>query len=147
MKRKKPGRQDAGVSSAGVERAVIGLFPKAAASYFHPPTSVSQMPKSEASLDLSSSSSEASYDSDEDLRLAQKEWEESLEQLQQLVSVVLLPFIGKWLGRRWSQWGASSMMLILNHLLRSYGFSSFCTLFATGIREIILSGDTRVIMS
>jgi hypothetical protein len=66
------------------------------------------MPKSEASLDLSSSSSDASYDSDEDLRLAQKEWEDSLEQLQQLVSVVLMPFIGKWLGRRWSQWGASS---------------------------------------
>jgi len=62
------------------------------------------MPKSEASLDLSSSSSGESYDEDEDLRLAQKEWEESLEQLQQLVSVVLLPFFGKWLGRRWSQW-------------------------------------------
>jgi len=62
------------------------------------------MPKSEASLDLSSSSSEASYDSDEDFRLAQREWDDSLEQLQQLVSVVLLPFIGKWLGRRWSQW-------------------------------------------
>jgi hypothetical protein len=64
------------------------------------------MPKSEASLDFSSSSSEASYDSDEDFRLAQREWEESLEQLQQLMSVVLLPFFGKWLGRRWSQWGA-----------------------------------------
>jgi len=64
------------------------------------------MPKSETSLDLSSSSSEASYDEeeDEDWRLAQKEWNESLEQLQQLVSVVLLPFFGKWLGRRWSQW-------------------------------------------
>jgi len=61
------------------------------------------MPDSEPSVDLSSSSSETSYDSDEEFRLAQKEWEESLEQLQQLVSVVLLPFIGKWLGRRWSQ--------------------------------------------
>jgi hypothetical protein len=70
------------------------------------------MPKSEASLDLSSSSSETSYDSDEGFRLAQKEWEESLEQLQQLLSVVLLPFIGKWLGRRWSQWGASGATVI-----------------------------------
>jgi hypothetical protein len=71
------------------------------------------MPKSETSLDLSSSSSEASYDEeeDEDWRLAQKEWNESLEQLQQLVSVVLLPFFGKWLGRRWSQWGALSVMV------------------------------------
>ncbi|KAJ7357254.1 hypothetical protein DFH08DRAFT_688086 [Mycena albidolilacea] len=49
-------------------------------------------------------SSQASYDSDEDFRLAQQEWEESLHQLQQLVSIVLLPFFGKWLGRRWSQW-------------------------------------------
>ncbi|KAL4241673.1 hypothetical protein ABKN59_000861 [Abortiporus biennis] len=45
-----------------------------------------------------------SYDSEEELRLAQEEWEESLEQLQQLVSIVLLPFLGKWLGRRWSHW-------------------------------------------
>jgi hypothetical protein len=80
------------------------------------------MPKSETSLDLSSSSSEASYDSDEDLHLAQKEWEESLEQLQQLVSVVLLPFIGKWLGRRWSQWGASSMMVICKRFTQSISF-------------------------
>lgn len=50
-------------------------------------------------------SSVTSYDSDEEYRLAQEEWEESLEQLKQLVSVVLLPFVGKWMGRRWSHWG------------------------------------------
>lgn len=50
------------------------------------------------------SSSISSYDSDEEYRLAQEEWEESLEQLKQLVSVVLLPFVGKWMGRRWSHW-------------------------------------------
>ncbi|KAJ6509425.1 hypothetical protein DFH06DRAFT_992702 [Mycena polygramma] len=49
-------------------------------------------------------SSQASYGSDEDFRLAQQEWEESLHQLQQLVSIVLLPVVGRWLGRRWSQW-------------------------------------------
>ncbi|KAJ7492730.1 hypothetical protein FB451DRAFT_1389081 [Mycena latifolia] len=43
-------------------------------------------------------SSQASFDSDEDFRLAQQEWEESLHQLQQLVSIVLLPFFGKWLA-------------------------------------------------
>lgn len=68
------------------------------------------MPKSEASVDLSSSSSNASFDEDEDLQLAQKEWEESLQQLQQLVSIVLLPFLGKYLGRRWSHWGACTAM-------------------------------------
>lgn len=62
------------------------------------------MSRSVVSLDSASDAGE-SYDSDEDLRLAQEEWEESLEQLQQLVSIVLLPFFGKWLGRRWSHWG------------------------------------------
>ncbi|KAI0080285.1 hypothetical protein K474DRAFT_1657997 [Panus rudis PR-1116 ss-1] len=60
------------------------------------------MPRSVASIDTTSSAD--SYDSDEELRLAQQEWEESLEQLQQLVSMVLLPYLGKWLGRRWSHW-------------------------------------------
>ncbi|KAK7694916.1 hypothetical protein QCA50_002104 [Cerrena zonata] len=57
------------------------------------------MPSSVASLDTTGS--DDSFD-EEEYRLAQEEWEESLEQLQQLVSIVLLPFLGKWLGRRWS---------------------------------------------
>ncbi|KAJ7125694.1 hypothetical protein C8R43DRAFT_716877 [Mycena crocata] len=64
------------------------------------------MPHSDSDS-LDDVSSQASYDSDEDFRLAQQEWEESLHQLQQLVSIVLLPFFGKWLGRRWSQWAYS----------------------------------------
>ena len=65
------------------------------------------MPASVESLEFVCSS-EASYDSDveERNRLAEQEWEESMEQLRQLVSIVLLPFLGKWLGRRWSYWGA-----------------------------------------
>lgn len=63
------------------------------------------MPASVASLD-SVSSSGSDYDSEEEERLAQLEWEESLDQLQQLFSVVFLPYLGKWLGRRWSYWGA-----------------------------------------
>jgi hypothetical protein len=43
--------------------------------------------------------------SDEELRIAQEEWYESVAQLQLLISVVALPVLGKWLGRRWSQWG------------------------------------------
>ena len=65
------------------------------------------MPASVASLD-SLAPSDDSYDSDEEERLAQLEWEESLEQLQQLFAIVLLPFLGKWLGRRWSHWGTQS---------------------------------------
>lgn len=63
------------------------------------------MPQSIQSLDTISVSSDASYDSDEEDRLLEQEWQESLEQLQQLFSIVLLPWFGKWLGRRWSYWG------------------------------------------
>jgi hypothetical protein len=64
------------------------------------------MPSSVASIDSLSSASSCA--SDAEVRLAQEEWEESIQQLEQLASVVLLPFFGKWLGRRWSHWGASS---------------------------------------
>ncbi|KAF9270134.1 hypothetical protein L218DRAFT_992791 [Marasmius fiardii PR-910] len=51
-------------------------------------------------------SDDGSYLSDDEYQLAQaqEEWEESLRQLQQLFSFVLLPLVGKWLGRRWSYW-------------------------------------------
>ncbi|KAI0673434.1 hypothetical protein C8Q78DRAFT_1076446 [Trametes maxima] len=62
------------------------------------------MPRSVQSLDTISVSSDASYDSDEEDRLAEQEWQESLQQLQQLFAIVLLPYLGKFLGRRWSHW-------------------------------------------
>lgn len=62
------------------------------------------MPRSIISLD-STASSDDSLDSDDEYQLAQQEWEESLAQLVQLVSIVLMPYFGKWLGRRWSYWG------------------------------------------
>lgn len=71
------------------------------------------MPSPNLSLDDSSSVA-SSYDSDEEYHLAQKEWEESLSQLQQLVAVVLLPFFGKWLGRRWSHIGATFLAFTPN---------------------------------
>ncbi|KAF8140361.1 hypothetical protein EV363DRAFT_1444744 [Boletus edulis] len=57
------------------------------------------MPRSDFSVDT------ASYDSaaaDDEYRLAQKEWQESLEELQQLALVLLLPWLGKFLGRKTS---------------------------------------------
>lgn len=69
------------------------------------------MPGSVSSLDSLHSPSELSYDSDEEWQLAQREWEESLEQLQQLVSIVLLPFLGRYIGRKWSFWGAHAIFV------------------------------------
>ncbi|KAL1951538.1 hypothetical protein VTO73DRAFT_687 [Trametes versicolor] len=62
------------------------------------------MPGSIQSLDTLSISSDGSYDSDDEDRLAEQEWQESIQQLQQLFAIVLLPYLGKFLGRRWSHW-------------------------------------------
>ena len=45
------------------------------------------------------------WDSQEEERQAQEEWEESMRQLNLAVQVMVLPFFGKWLGRKWSYWG------------------------------------------
>ena len=58
------------------------------------------------SLDTDSLS-DSSLDSDEDALLAQQEWEESVEQLQKLFSLVLLPMAGKYFGRSFSYWSES----------------------------------------
>jgi Mitochondrial import 2 len=65
------------------------------------------MPNSVISIDSYFSSDDSD---DEDYRLAQQEWEESLEQLAQIFSVALLPFLGRWLGRRWSYWGVFMLL-------------------------------------
>lgn len=44
------------------------------------------------------------YDSEEEARLAQEEWEESIGQLNLALQVMVLPFFGKWLGRKTSYW-------------------------------------------
>lgn len=46
---------------------------------------------------LSSEASESPSD-------AQKEWEESLEQIQLLLTMVVVPFAGKYLGRKFAYW-------------------------------------------
>lgn len=110
---------------------------------FSPPyfflSQLSIMPDSIASLD--SVSSDDSYDDDEEeeLRLAQQEWEESLEQLQQLVAVVLLPFLGKFLGRRWSHWGMSPSVKLISFGSHAYITTpSVCPLSQTWPRNVLL---------
>lgn len=46
------------------------------------------------------------WDSEEEERRALQEWEENVQQLNLALQVMLLPFFGKWLGRKWSYWGA-----------------------------------------
>ena len=75
--------------------------PLTAATALCPNTTSFMARTSISSLD-SSPQSDDSYDSDEELIRFQEEWEENLKQLQLLVSVVLMPWFGKWLGRRWA---------------------------------------------
>lgn len=70
------------------------------------------MPESVASIDsLSLASDDSSYDTEEEI-LAEQEWNESVEQLQQLMSLVLLPYLGKWFGRKCSYWRKSPLTSI-----------------------------------
>jgi hypothetical protein len=77
-------------------------------SAFSARRSALSMPASVSSLDSdvpSPQGSDDGYDSEEEYLLAQQEWEESLEQLQQLVSIVIMPFVGRYFGRKLSFWG------------------------------------------
>jgi hypothetical protein len=66
--------------------------------------------RSDSSLD-SLPSSDASSDGDSEAdREAQAEWERSIQQLQSLAGLVLIPFMGKWLGRQFAYWSWARYM-------------------------------------
>ena len=63
----------------------------------------------EIDSDLDDVSSIASYDSyDDEAELA---WRESLQELELLVSLVLVPFVGKWIGRKCAYWSELTRFL------------------------------------
>jgi hypothetical protein len=44
---------------------------------------------------------------------AEAEWEESKQQLNALFSLVIFPFVGKWLGKKFSFWGKQARLRLL----------------------------------
>lgn len=58
-------------------------------------------------IDSLPSTSTESFESDDDDYDAQKEWEQSLEQLQLLLTMILVPFAGKYFGRKFAYWSMS----------------------------------------
>ncbi|KAL1916370.1 uncharacterized protein VTP21DRAFT_5987 [Calcarisporiella thermophila] len=54
--------------------------------------------------DLSSELSYDSNESDEEEWNLQREWEENKEQIRIIFTMVVFPFAGKWLGRKFSFW-------------------------------------------
>lgn len=55
--------------------------------------------------DTSSNMSTSTLDSELHHILAQEQWDESVAQFKLILSVVLGPLVGKWLGRRFAVWG------------------------------------------
>ena len=73
-----------------------------------PPSSseeVDSLPSSSAGSTTSVSPSEELEDSD-----AEREWRESLQQLELLLTMVLVPYLGKYFGRRCAYWGWGKLM-------------------------------------
>jgi hypothetical protein len=63
---------------------------------------VDSLPSTESrtSLDEDEDDEDARYDSD-----AEREWRESLQQLELMLTIVVVPYIGKYFGRKCAYWG------------------------------------------
>jgi hypothetical protein len=61
---------------------------------------------------LPSSATASSADDDEYISDAEREWRESLQQMELLLTMVLVPYIGKYFGRKCAYWGTSSWMSV-----------------------------------
>ena len=63
-------------------------------------------------IDSLPSTSTEDFDSDDDADYedAQREWETSMQQLELLLTMILIPFAGKYFGRKFAYW---SMILFL----------------------------------
>ncbi|KAK5117052.1 hypothetical protein LTR62_006773 [Meristemomyces frigidus] len=81
----------------------------AASSYAEIPTpsidEVDSLPSSSAGSTTSYSPSEEEEHSD-----AEREWRESLQQLELLLTMVLVPYLGKYFGRKCAYWGWAKFM-------------------------------------
>lgn len=63
-------------------------------------------------IDSLPSTSTESFISEDDYD-AQREWEQSLEQLQLLLTMIIVPFAGKYFGRKFAYWS-----MVPRYLLR-----------------------------
>lgn len=75
--------------------------------------------------EVASLPSESTSSSDLDALLddysdAEEEWRESIEQLELLLTMVLVPFVGKYLGRKCAYWSMSRLGLVFVHLSQVY---------------------------
>ena len=83
---------------------------------------VDSLPSSSAGSSTSVSPSE-----DEDMSDAEREWRESLQQLELLLTMVLVPYLGKYFGRKCAYWGKERVddALALAILIPCLGWGKF----------------------
>ncbi|KAL2175800.1 uncharacterized protein P884DRAFT_301209 [Thermothelomyces heterothallicus CBS 202.75] len=86
--------------------------PSASSSFVIPDVPPSSSSDRDDDIDSlpSISSSILDSDSETDSSDAQREWEASLEQLQLLLTMIILPFAGKFLGRKFAYWSWARYM-------------------------------------
>ncbi|KAK3301385.1 uncharacterized protein B0H64DRAFT_37197 [Chaetomium fimeti] len=82
----------------------------ATSSFVLPDVSRTSSPGADDDVDSLSSLSTSILDSESDLSDAQREWETSLEQLQLLLTMIVMPFAGKFLGRKFAYWSWARYM-------------------------------------
>ncbi|KAJ9611727.1 hypothetical protein H2200_004911 [Cladophialophora chaetospira] len=80
------------------------------ASFLEPPPSedhneIDSLPSEPDSDDVTVSEEEEYLESD-----AEREWKESLQQLELLLSMVIVPYVGKYFGRKFAYWGWKQFM-------------------------------------
>lgn len=82
---------------------IMSDLDSAAASFINPPSTIDDneidsLPSEPDSDDVTVS--EDDYESD-----AEREWKESLQQLELLLTMVIVPYMGKYFGRKFAYWG------------------------------------------
>ena len=77
----------------------------ASSASFLGPQSVSEDNNDVDSLPSEPDTDDVSEDEDYLESDAEREWKESLQQLELLLSMVIVPYVGKYFGRKFAYWG------------------------------------------
>ena len=79
--------------------------------YIYPPPSPSPSSDPDSLPDSAPSDDTTSTSDDEGESDAEKEWKESLQQLELILTMVLVPYAGKYFGRKCAYWGGCAVPL------------------------------------
>ncbi|KIW01034.1 uncharacterized protein PV09_07548 [Verruconis gallopava] len=72
---------------------------------------IDDAPQDDGDIDsLPSTTTDSSLDDDEADSDAEREWRESLQQIELLLTMVIVPYLGKYFGRKAAYWGWAKFM-------------------------------------